>query len=290
MEPADDDVPMLVPLDAPAPMRIDVTRTLDKGGPVSAPNETNSVKNAEEHKVWNPCDPDRDARTETVVPITIVAGWLGAGKTTLLQYLVRELSSQNKKVAIINNEVTATGVDAPMLLTDDNTSAVLGDVVELANGCVCCSIRNDFVLGLEALMKKRQFDHIFVECSGLVNPGPLAAMFWLDDALQSNITLDGIVSVADASYLDSHLADGQPQARQVVHQLAHADRILLNKTDLVSANRLETLQRRLQAINGVAPILMTVNSRVPLASILNIRYVGLQRLPGTVLHDKCVCS
>ena len=109
------------------------------------------------------------------IPLTILTGWLGAGKTTLMHRVLAELSARGKLVAWIQNEFSAGGVEDAVVLAGDE---VFTDIVELANGCVCCSIKSDFVAGLEALVKKKAFDYIFLECSGLADPGALAGMFW----------------------------------------------------------------------------------------------------------------
>jgi G3E family GTPase len=109
------------------------------------------------------------------IPLTILTGWLGAGKTTLMHHVVATLSAANKKVAWIQNEFAAGGVEDSVVLSGDE---VFTDIVELANGCVCCTVKSDFVAGLEALVKQKRFDCIFLECSGLADPGALAGMFW----------------------------------------------------------------------------------------------------------------
>lgn len=202
------------------------------------------------------------------VPLCIITGWLGAGKTTLVSHLLAHFGSQGKKIAVVQNEGTAMGVEDALRLQDD--SGLFGEILELANGCVCCSIKSDFALALETLVKKAKFDYIFLECSGLADAGPLARMFWVDEELESNIYLDSIVTVVDAKFLESHLHDHLPHSRQVVRQIAFADRIVLNKVDLVSSENLTNLMARLHAINSTAQICTTHRSQVIIDDILYV--------------------
>jgi G3E family GTPase len=169
----------------------------------------------------------------------------------------------------VQNEFSDLGVEEGLNVQDD--SGAFGEVLELANGCVCCSVRTDFTLALEALMRRRRFDYIVVECSGLADPGPLAKMFWVDsEELESEIYLDGIISVCDAFYLRGHLESKQEHSKQVIHQLAYADRILINKVDLVDAKELDLVVQDLQGINSLAKVFLTTRSDVAMDEILSI--------------------
>jgi G3E family GTPase len=214
---------------------------------------------------------------EAPVPLCILTGWLGAGKTTLLTYLLDTLGKQGKQIAVVQNEGTSMGVEDALRLQDD--SGLFGEILELPNGCVCCSVKSDFVLALETLLKKKRFDYVFLECSGLADAGPLARLFWVDEELESNMYLDGIVSLVDARMLEGHLKDEQPHSRQVVRQIAFADRIVLNKVDLVSKEDLSRLSARIRSINPTAKICPTLRSQVCLDDILSIRAFESTDLP-----------
>jgi G3E family GTPase len=240
------------------------------------------------------------------VPLTIITGWLGAGKTTLLSYLLKELGSQAKQIAIIQNESSALGVEDPelMKIKPQNGSSssldkqIFSDIIELSNGCVCCSVQNDFVLGLDALLKKKRFDYIILECSGLADPGPLANLVWIDSELESRLYLDGIISLVDAAHLQANINNNRPESKQVIHQIAYADRIILNKCDLVDERKIDQLKQQLKSVNSVAPIACSVHSKVNLSEILNIHAFEAPDTHKTItsmqnshsLHDSHACS
>ncbi len=213
--------------------------------------------------------PDQKRQRTQPVPLTILTGWLGAGKTTLLQYILKSLQNEGKKVAIIQNEFSNLGVETALRVEDD--TGLFGEVVELGGGCVCCSVRSDMAVALTTLVSKRLFDLVIIECSGLANPGTLAAMFWVDHELESGLYLDSIVCVTDARHLPSHLEISENHSTQVIHQLSFADVILLNKQDLSTPEASAALHARLRDVNGIADILLTTRSQVDLTRVLNIR-------------------
>jgi len=272
MDYEDDDVPDLVP----AEEKLNTPQALSSPDfdavPTAASTEpTPSSSPSEASKTTDKLVPITEASkpTDKLVPITILTGWLGSGKTTLLSYIVEQCGKQGKTVAIIQNEVSALGVEETISLQDD--TGVFGEMLELGNGCVCCSVRNDFVAALELLMKKRKFDYVVLECSGLADPGPLARIFWVDEELESGVYLDGIVTLVDAYHLERHLREGSTEAQQVVHQIAYADRIILNKKDLVSDEHVSRLQSRLSQLNASARLFTAHRSRVPLDWVLHIK-------------------
>ena len=177
-------------------------------------------------------------------PVTILSGFLGSGKTTLIQYILKS-PNHGKRIAVIENEF-GEGLAIESLIARDgindnhdsnndenNKSSSLMDLIELPNGCLCCTVKDSLVVTLESLlMKRRDLDYILIECSGMANPGPIATVFWLDEALESRLRLDGIVTLCDARHITQQLQE----THEAAQQLAYADRILLNKIDLIMDN------------------------------------------------------
>ncbi|CAH1243430.1 CBWD2 [Branchiostoma lanceolatum] len=225
------------------------------------------------------CDEEREkdrptlaeAPTETTkIPVTIITGYLGAGKTTLLNYILTE--QHGKRIAVIMNEFGAGGeIEKPISLGE--SGEVFEEWLELRNGCLCCSVKDNGVKAIENLMlKKGRFDYILLETTGLADPGPVASIFWLDSELCSDLYLDGIITVVDSKFCLQHLheqkADGK--VNEAVRQVAMADIILVNKVDLVAAEELSRVQKEIRAINSVAKLLETHRSRTELAALLDL--------------------
>ncbi|PMD47404.1 cobW-domain-containing protein [Hyaloscypha variabilis F] len=209
------------------------------------------------------------------VPITIVTGYLGAGKTTLMNYILTE--QHGKKIAVILNEF-GDSVDIEKSLTINKGGEQVEEWLEVGNGCICCSVKDSGVNAIESLMEKKgAFDYILLETTGLADPGNLAPLFWVDEGLGSTIYLDGIVTLVDAKNILKSL--DEPVQETVQHeehddhhgpvlttahlQISHADVVVINKADLVSETELLAVQERVQAINGLAKLHVTVQGQVP---------------------------
>uniref|UniRef100_M4BPL7 CobW C-terminal domain-containing protein n=1 Tax=Hyaloperonospora arabidopsidis (strain Emoy2) TaxID=559515 RepID=M4BPL7_HYAAE len=224
----------------------------------------------------NDGDPDylpelEDANCLPTIPVTILTGFLGAGKTTLLQFILS--ADHGKRIAVIENEFgDEIGIEKLVAKNGTDGRVVMDGFYELSNGCVCCSVRDDLVNTLEKLLEQRdRFDYILVETTGMADPGKVASIFWVDDELEGRILLDGIVTLVDAPRLEFHLNHEDTQ-REVAAQVAYADRILLNKGDLVQDGDVrEHIERKVKEINGVAGVRWTERSKVDLDEILNIK-------------------
>jgi G3E family GTPase len=204
-----------------------------------------------------------------LIPSTILTGFLGAGKTTLLNRILQE--EHGLRIAVIENEFGQENIDNEILVQDSNEH-----IVEMNNGCICCTVRGDLILALTALAQKRdagllQFDHIVIETTGLANPGPVAQTFFIDEEVSIHYMLDAVITVVDARHAMAQLDLHEEAQRQV----GFADRMLLSKTDLVSNAELATLQQRLKRINPRAPIGVADFGRTPIADVLGIRGFNL---------------
>ncbi|KAF9950693.1 COBW domain-containing protein 1 [Mortierella alpina] len=204
------------------------------------------------------------------IPITIITGFLGSGKSTLLDYILTE--KHDFKVAVILNEFgDSGGIDQAMNV--GMGGEVVEEWLELKNGCLCCTVKDNGVVAIENLMKKKgKFDYILLETTGLADPGPIASIFWMDDDLGSDIYLDGIVTLVDSRNVRKELElkkqDGS--LNETAKQIAMADRLILNKTDLISKEEADQLEADCRAMNGVAEIVRTVRSKVDLNFVLDI--------------------
>jgi len=205
------------------------------------------------------------------VPVTIITGQLGAGKTTLLDYVLRE--NHGKKIAVILNEFGEGSVDEKSLSVGQD-GQLFEEWLELRNGCLCCSVKDNGVKAIETLMEKSgKFDYILLETTGLADPSPIASMFWLDEELGSDVYLDGIVTLVDAKHgpgaLEEMPDDGLISA--AVQQVALADVILLNKIDMVNDDELAMAKNAVRAINGAASLKLTSRSAIELDAVLDLQ-------------------
>ena len=201
------------------------------------------------------------------IPVTVLTGYLGAGKTTLLNRILSE--DHGRKFAVIVNEFGEIGIDNDLVVGADE------EVFEMNNGCICCTVRGDLIRIIEGLMKRKgKFDAIIVETTGLADPAPVAQTFFVDADVQADARLDAVVTVADAKWLSDRLKDA-PEAK---NQIAFADVILLNKTDLVTPAELDEVEARIRGINPYARLHRTVKAQIPLDEVLGRNAFDLDRI------------
>lgn len=201
------------------------------------------------------------------IPVTVLTGYLGAGKTTLLNRILSE--PHGKKYAVIVNEFGEVGIDNDLIIGADE------EVFEMSNGCICCTVRGDLIRIIEGLMKRKgKFDAIIVETTGLADPAPVAQTFFVDEDIAEKTRLDAVVTVADAKWLKDRLKDA-PEAK---NQIAFADVILLNKTDLVSPAELREVEARIRGINPYARLHHTQKCAVALEDVLSRNAFELDRI------------
>ncbi|WP_108661258.1 CobW family GTP-binding protein [Acuticoccus kandeliae] len=218
------------------------------------------------------------ATASAKAPVTILTGYLGAGKTTLLNRILTE--QHGKKFAVVVNEFGETGIDNDLVVDAEE------EIFEMNNGCICCTVRGDLIRILSGLMDRaEQFDGILIETTGLADPGPVIQTFFVDDELRERVRLDNVVTVVDALHFLGKV-DEQHEAEE---QVAFADVLVLNKTDLVAPDDLAKVEARLAALNPHAKVHKTVKSNVDLAAILDAGAFDLARLlaiePGFLEED-----
>ncbi|XP_063453935.1 zinc-regulated GTPase metalloprotein activator 1A-like isoform X6 [Pan paniscus] len=225
----------------------------------------------------------------------------GAGKTTLLNYILTEQHS--KRVAVILNEF-GEGSALEKSLAVSQGGELYEEWLELRNGCLCCSVKDNGLRAIENLMQKKgKFDYILLETTGLADPGAVASMFWVDAELGSDIYLDGIITIVDSKYGLKHLTEEKPDGliNEATRQVALADIILINKTDLVPEEDVKKLRTTIRSINGLGQILETQRSRVDLSNVLDLhafdslsgirdREVDVTPNIGGSIHPRVRCS
>ncbi|MFV0386723.1 CobW family GTP-binding protein [Paracoccus sp. (in: a-proteobacteria)] len=200
------------------------------------------------------------------IPVTVLTGFLGAGKTTLLNRILTE--EHGRKYAVIVNEFGETGIDNELVVDADE------EIFEMNNGCICCTVRGDLIRILSGLMKRRDFDGILIETTGMADPAPVAQTFYVDQEVAGKTRLDAIITVVDAVNLTTHL----DEAHETAEQIAFADVILLNKVDLVDGAGLKAVETRIRAINPYAKIVHSEKCGVPLDTVLGLDAFSLDRV------------
>ncbi len=205
--------------------------------------------------------------TKQKVPVTILTGFLGSGKTTLLNRILSE--EHGKKIAVIENEYGEVGIDQGLVINADE------EVFEMSNGCICCTVRGDLIRVLGNLMKRRdKFDYVLVETTGLADPGPVAQTFFMDDEIRDEFSLDGIVTLVDAAHIEQQLGRNDESSEQV----AFADVLVLNKTDLVTDESLDKLESRLRDMNRMARVIRSKQADVSIDTVLNLSAFDLDQV------------
>ena len=201
------------------------------------------------------------------VPVTILTGFLGSGKTTLLNRILSE--EHGKRIAVIENEYGEVGIDQALVIDADE------EIFEMSNGCICCTVRGDLIRILGRLMKRRdKFDYVLVETTGLADPGPVAQTFFMDDEIRAEFSLDGIVTLVDTAHIEQQLG----RSDESTEQIAFADVLVLNKTDLINDEVLDRLEVRLRDMNRMARVVRSERANIPIGTVLNLGAFNLDQV------------
>lgn len=205
---------------------------------------------------------------DSLTPVSVITGYLGSGKTTLLNRILTE--KHGKKIAVIVNEFGEVGIDSQLVINADE------EILEMNNGCICCTVRGDLVRIFDGLLEKQhKFDHLVIETTGLADPAPVIQSFFVDEIMRTKTQLDAIITVVDSKHIWEHWESDEAQ-----EQIAFADVILLNKTDLVSPEILDELEQKVRGMVGFAKIYRTKDSDIDIDSVLGINAFDLKQ----VLH------
>ncbi|CAM0942786.1 unnamed protein product [Alopecurus aequalis] len=218
------------------------------------------------------------------IPATIITGFLGSGKTTLLNHILT--SHHGKRIAVIENEYGEVDIDGSLVAAQ---TAGAEDIMMLNNGCLCCTVRGDLVRMIGELVdkKKGKFDHLVIETTGLANPAPIIQTFYAEDTVFNDVKLDGVVTLVDSKHARLHLDEVKPKGivNEAVQQIAYADRIIINKTDLVSEPEVSSLVERIRSINSMANLKRAQYGKVDLDYVLGIGGFDLERIESAVTEE-----
>ncbi|KMZ58451.1 Cobalamin synthesis protein/P47K family protein [Zostera marina] len=219
------------------------------------------------------------------LPATIITGFLGSGKTTLLNHILT--AEHGKRIAVIENEFGEVDIDSSLVA---HHSSVAEEIVMVNNGCLCCTVRGDLVKMLLELVKKNRhkFDHIIIETTGLAKPSPVIETFCSDELLARHVKLDGVVTMVDSKHVKRHLNEVKARwvVNEAVEQVAYADRIILNKVDLVSKDDLDALNNNIRHINGIAQIMEAKFGVVDIDFVLGVGGYDLDRIDSEIQEQE----